>query len=341
MARLPFVRSALAALTLVVIVSAAPAAAQEYIWTADRPDGVAPAGIVGDRVLPVGALEIKPTFQSYDFLGTRFGSQFISFRDLFQFFEFAPFAMSSDVFTANVSYGVTEELTVLGRLGYASHTRELISENDEFLLLENSGLTDAEVHALYELYRMGAWRAHVSGGISIPLGSVDAEDDEATFRSGPLPYDMQNGSGVIGFIPGATIQTMNEYGSVGLQLLARIFVGENSRGWRSGNAMDANLWAQYRVNRFISVNSGLRATARNAIQGFDVDLDPQRDPGELPTSIAGERVDIPLGLNLRMPEGPLSGHRLGVEFLFNVHEDLDGPWLAADQGFTLSWTMTF
>ena len=341
MVRTPFKSGTLATIAVVATFSAAPLGAQEHTWTDQRPDGVAPAGITAARVLPMGAVEIRPTLQSFDFQGTRFGSDFLTSSQVLQLFELEPFAMSSDVYTLNLSYGVTERFTVTGRIGFADHRRELFDDEDAFFVLENSGVTDAEIHGLFEVYRMGAWRAHVQGGISIPTGEIDAEDEEATFRSGPLPYDMQTGGGVVGFLPGATVQTQNEYGTVGLQLLGHIFVGENSRDWRPGNTVEANMWAAYRVNDFISLSSGLRATARGAIEGFDDELQAGRDPGENPLSYAGERVDIPLGLNLRIADGILANHRFGVEFLWTVHEDLDGPWIAADDGFTLSWTMTY
>lgn len=331
----------LALAALAVQLTAAPAGAQEYIWSADRPDGVAPAGIFGDRVLPVGVAEVKPWYRSFDHEGTRFGSDFIGFNELLSTFELVPFAMSTDVVGVDVAFGAVEDLTVLVRLAYASLQRDLVDEDINVFTLESSGVTDIEAHALWEVYRQGAWRAHLQGGLSVPTGSVDAEDDEATFRSGPLPYDMQLGAGVLGVIPGATIQAMNEVGSVGLQLLGRVYLGENDRGWRPGNSTHLNGWAAYRLNRFFSVSSGVRASAFNAIEGFDPDLQPFRDPGEFPASFGGERVDIPLGLNLRIPEGKLAGHRVSLEFLFNAHEDLEGPWLAADDGFMIAWTAVF
>ena len=78
------------------------------------------------------------------------------------------------------------------------------------------------------------------------------------------------------------------------------------------------------------------------IEGFDPDLDPARDPGEWPISFAGTRVDIPVGLNLYMPEdGPWAGHRLSVELVFPVHESFDGPWLASDWGASVGWQVGF
>ncbi|MGD2069207.1 MAG: hypothetical protein PVI57_11085 [Gemmatimonadota bacterium] len=339
MASRTLVSGALLALALQLTIWSAPAAGQQYDWTYERPDGVAPASLFATRVLPAGVVQIAPQFRSFDHTGTRFGSEFISYEELLGLFEEVPFAMSSDLFAADVSFGVTPEFTLLARVGWLDNTREVVDQDLQILTLENDGITDVEVHGLYQVYAEGPWRAHLSGGLSLPTGSVD--DEDGVFRSGPLPYDMQTGAGVVGLLPGATVQTMNEHGSVGMQVTGRIYVGENDRGWRPGNGVQAAAWASYRFNRFFSVSSGVYARAWNPIEGFDPDLHPERDPGELPSSFGGERVDIPLGVNLRLPEGPLAGHRLGVDFLFNVHEDLDGPWLAADDGFTITWTKAF
>lgn len=317
------------------------AAQEDFTWTADRPDGVAPAGVVADRVLPLGAFEFQASYRSYDHAGVRFGNQFLFVDEVLQFFDFAPFAMSTRSYSATLSYGATDDVTLVGRFGWIEKEREQLTQDDQIFTLSNEDLADPELLALWEILGQDEWRVHLQAGASIPLGSVEEESEVSGIRTGVLPYEMQTGTGVIGLLPGITAQAMNESGSVGLQVQGRAYVGENDRGWRPGNAVEANGWAAYRVSRFISVSSGLRATAWGAIEGFDTELVPQRDPGELPGSFAGERVDIPLGVNVRMAEGPLAGHRMSVEFLWNVHEELDGPWLASDDGFVLRWTAAF
>lgn len=342
MPRTSFLFGVLAALGAQLLAPRGSVSAQDFVWTGDRPDGVAPTGIFADRVLPEGVFEIRPSFTSFDFEGTRFGSDFISFDELLDVFDIVPFEMSTRNVLLNASYGVSDRVTLVARFGWTEIERDQVTGDLDIFTLDNDGITDTEVHLLYEAYRQGPWRAHLQAGVSIPTGEVDDEGDAPGFRSlGILPYDMQIGTGVFGIVPGATVQAMNEHGSVGLQLLGRIFVGENDRNWRPGHAAEVNGWAAYKFNRFFSVSSGLRARTWAPIEGFDESLDPGRDPGEDPLSFGGERVDVPLGINLYVAEGPLAGQRFAVEFLFNVHEELDGPWLAADQGFTVSWTGSF
>ena len=41
-------------------------------------------------------------------------------------------------------------------------------------------------------------------------------------------------------------------------------------------------------------------------------------------------MDLPLGVNLHMASGPLASHRIGLEAVWTVHEDVDGPIIASD-----------
>jgi len=343
MSRTPTFLGALAVAGAVLAASAthAQAQTQDFTWTEDRPDGVTPAGLYATRILPEGAFQIMPTFRRFDRSGLRLGTDFVTTDELFAFFDQVPFAMSVETVMLNASYGASENVTLLARIGYVDKGRDVLTNDDVFFSLENDDVTDLELQGLWEIYSAGAWKAHLHGGISIPLTEPDADETVPGIRAGTLPYDLQIGSGVFGFIPGLTVQTMNEHGSVGFQVQGRVYVDENDQNWRPGDSVEGNLWAQYRINDFISISSGVRGQSWGAISGFDPSLDPQRDPGELASSFEGERVDIPLGLNLLLPEGPLAGHRLGVDFFWNVHEDVEGPLLAADDGWVLSWTKTF
>ena len=51
------------------ILAATPLSAQDYVWTGSRPDAAPPAGIVADRVLPAGAVELRYIFSNTSFEG--------------------------------------------------------------------------------------------------------------------------------------------------------------------------------------------------------------------------------------------------------------------------------
>lgn len=49
-------------LAATLLLAAAPVSAQEYVWNADRPDGVARVGIHADRPLAGGTLRVDYRF---------------------------------------------------------------------------------------------------------------------------------------------------------------------------------------------------------------------------------------------------------------------------------------
>jgi hypothetical protein len=328
------------------LVTAPGLGAQEYTWSADRPDAVAPVGITNDRTLGGGNLELAYRFGRSELTGLKFGNQIFDVDDALELFTFIPIEGVAEAHVVHVGYGVDDDLSITATGGWLTKTRSAGNE-EVFFSNQSSGMTDIELDVLWQAYAQGAWRSHLQMGLVIPTGSVDETGDfpasgelgEATGVQ--LPYNMQIGTGAWALVPGVTAQVMNEVGSVGGQVRAVFALADNDRGWRPGTRVDANLWAGYRFNDFVSASAGVRMSAMNAIQGVDPDLETLRDPGDLALSFAGERVDLPLGVNLRMTEGPLAGHRLSIESVWTVHEEFDGPALAADWGFNIGWSKEF
>lgn len=324
------------ALTALAGPLAAPAEAQDHQWTSERPDGVAPMGIIADRTLAAGALEVGYRYSNMDAEGLKLGPTRVDELTALQTFQFVPLARTVDTHVFTAGYGLSDDLTVLGRFGWVSKTREAANE-EFFFLQESSGFADAQLDVLWDVYERGAYRAHVQLGALLPLGSVDERGDFPEAADVILPYDMQIGSGSFALVPGVVASTQNEAGTVGAQILGFLHLTENDRGYRPGNRVEANAWAAYRFNEYFSASSGVRARGSDPIHGFDAELETFRDPGDLSLSFGGTRVDIPLGLNVRLPEGPLAGNVVGVEFTWTVHESVDGTRLASDWGFTLGW----
>ncbi len=50
---------------------------------------------------------------------------------------------------------------------------------------------------------------------------------------------------------------------------------------------------------------------------------------------------FPVGINIRLPSGPLAGQRFGVEAVWTDHEDTHGPRIASDWTVSVGWQGTF
>ena len=328
-------------LAAALFLAAAPLGAQEYVWTEDRPDGVAPAGITADRTLPGGVLELAYRFGHASAQGLRFGNQTVVESEVLGLgFTFVPVERTSDMHWASLGLGLRDDITVMASGGWVEFNRTTANDSTIFFN-ESSGITDVDVEGLWEFYRMGSYRGHLQLGVNVPVGSIEERGDFGDAVDVLLPYEMQIGTGAWAIAPGLTGQVQNEVGSVGAQVKGIFSLTDNDRGWRPGTQVSGKLWAGYRFNDFVSVSGGIRGYHSSAIQGFDIELETLRDPGDLALSFASERVDLPFGVNVRIPGGPLAGQRLSAEAVWTVHERADGPILAHDWGFLIGFQSSF
>ena len=328
-------------LTAALSLAAAPAGAQVFVWNADRPDGASPVGIVADRTLAKGSVQTRYRFMRMKAQGLRSGADQLADLDALDLgFSFVPVRRTVDVHMVSVGIGVTDDLTLRASGGWTSKQSEFANE-DTFFDTEASGIADLEGDILWQLYGSGPWRGHVQLGIVAPVGSVDQRADFPEASDARLPYDMQIGSETWTLVPAFGAQVMNEFGSVGLQVRGSFPLAVNDRGWKPGQQVDAAFWMARRFNDFVSVSVGLRASVSKGIQGIDPELETLRVPDDLALSFGGNRVDFPIGINLRLPSGPLAGQRFGLEAVWTAHEDTHGPRIASDWTVSLGWQGTF
>lgn len=322
------------------VLAAAPAAAQQIEWSEDRPDAVAPVGIVGDRTLPRGTAELAYRFAHSSARGLRFGTDDVLESDLLDLgFTFVPTRRTVNAHMVTAGLGLTDQVTVLASVAWLEKNRTTANDSVIFFS-ESSGIADAQADVLWEFFREGAYRSHLQLGVIVPVGSFEERGDFPQAADVVLPYDMQIGSGSWAVAPGLTGQVQNDVGSVGAQVRGVFSLTDNDRDWRPGTRVEGRMWAAYRFNDFVSASGGVRGYHSESIQGADPELETLRDPGDLALSFATERVDLPLGVNLRIPSGPLAGQRLMVEAVWTVHEETDGPLLADDWGFVVGWQST-
>jgi hypothetical protein len=317
------------------------------MWTADRPDARAPVSLTEATLMSAGSFQIGLRYLYMDRSGQGYGTDSLTVSQVLSLFDVAPSEMVTRGFAMDLAYGVTDRVTLTATGVFAQKTMDhlaaLEGQSNSFLYYqtEASGLQDFKVNALYDVLSRGDMRFHVHGGVSLPVGSIDTDD--VTPFSDPaatqLPYHQQLGSGTFDLMPGFTFNIQNERASLGLQSKATIRMGENDRGWTLGDVYEANLWAGLKANHWVSASLGVRYSSWGNVEGFDEDLDPNESPEHNTLTQAGTRVDLPVGINFIMPEGQFQGHRLGVEFIFPIHQDLDGPQLKHNWSIVAGWSM--
>ncbi|MEL6365525.1 MAG: transporter [Pseudomonadota bacterium] len=209
---------------------------------------------------------------------------------------------------------------------------------------ETSGFGDTKIAALIGLFDGRVHSAHLNAGFSVPTGSITEEDDVLTpMGTRPTirtPYPMQLGSGTWDLEPGITY--LGEQGPVawGAQYRATLRTGENDEGYALGDIHQTTAWASYGLSPSSSVSARVAARTQGRIDGIDPQITAPVQTAN-PDFQGGERIELGAGLNLMAQSGPLSGHRVSVEALLPVYQDLNGPQMRTDWTLTVGWQKAF
>jgi hypothetical protein len=337
-------------LVVVLLAIAAPLAAQdEMVWSSRRPDAQAPFGVVGGQLLGDRQIQVTYRFSQMASKGVWFDGDSLSLETTLDFYHWAPRRLTATQHEVELAYAPMADLTVLARLGYQQREREQYSEDGVLSVASADDLGDLEITGLYGVYDEGPYRAHLQLGATVPTGATEARAIDGS----ALPYDMRAGSGTFAVTPGLTMATQNDAGSVGAQVTGTFHLGTNDIGYAEGDRFNLNVWAAYRANSFFSVSARVAYQNWKRIEGADPELDAVNsgwfddfdkafDPGYEAYWQGGSRMDIPVGINLYMPEGSrFAGHRLSLEYIYPVSQKYDGPQLGADWGLVAGWQVVF
>ena len=342
------VRKSLSVVALLAF--ATPLAAQdELVWSSRRPDSQAPFGVVGAKLLEAGQFELTYRFSDLTSRGVWFDHDSLTLEESLDLYHWVPLRRTSMQHQVGVAYGATPDLTLMATMGYTQREREQYSDDGILTVADADDIGDLEVQAMYRAYGEGPYQAHLQLGVTIPTGPTEARTPDGA----PLAYDMRVGGGTFAVSPGITLGAQNEFGSVGAQLQGKFNLGTNDLDFAMGDRVELNGWAAHRINSYFSVSARLAYQRWKRIDGGDAELDAQNqlwidavgkafDPGFESYYQGGSRLDIPIGLNVYLPEGSrFAGHRLSVEYIHPVSHNYDGPQLGMDWGIVAGWQVVF
>lgn len=319
-----------------------------WTWSPDRPDAKGLLEVFGGRTLATGELELTYNYSQMNYRGVYFVTDSLDLATTLQLFDDAPLTRSEILHQVRLGYGVSDDLTFVAQGEFAVLERETIANNGLIRTgVEQVG--DVEVGVLYNVYADGPYRMHAQVGAVIPtmIGTSTYADTTAAQAGSQvvLPYDMRTSSGTFGVVGGLTGSLQNEIGSVGAQFRARINVLENNAGatgYTPGDQYEANGWVGYNITDNFAILSGVRWQNWDNVDGQDTRLNPGGDPHNQGGMLAGQRVTLPVGFNLVMPQGSLlAGHLLSLEAIYAMHHDYEGPQLGLDWGLNVGYTIDF
>ncbi|PPT05478.1 hypothetical protein CKA32_004973 [Geitlerinema sp. FC II] len=299
-------------------------------WSAARPDGHAPIGVMGDHTHGAGEFMFSYRFMDMHMEGNRDGTDSLSNDEVLEQFPVTPTQMGMQMHMLGAMYAPTDELTLMLMVPYVSMEMDHRTRSGVRFTTNSDGLGDISLSTLYKIWDSDRQRLHLNFGLSFPTGSIDERDNTPAADDAVLPYPMQIGSGTYDLLPGITYLGQSEQGSWGAQVRGRVRLGRNDEDYALGDRLEANSWLARKWTDWFSTSVRVTFRTWGNVRGEDSRLNPMLIPTADPDRRAGSRFDVGLGLNLY----DRRGFRLGVELELPIYQSLDGPQLETD------WTMT-
>ena len=280
-------------------------------------------------------------YMHMDMGGNRDGSRRISFEDTLAQFPVTPVSMTMDMHMFGAMYAPTDGLTAMLMLPYVEKSMDHITRTGGMFRTRSSGLGDIKLAGLISIVNTSRHKLHFNAGVSLPTGSIGERDAIPINPDSQLPYPMQIGSGTWDLLPGITYVGQADSFSWGVQLTGVVRLGTNSRDYSLGDRLQATAWAAVVLADWLS--GSVRVVFENwgNVDGADPELMPGLVQTARPDLQGGDRVDIGIGFNVLLPDGFLQGHRIAVEVIVPVHQNLDGPQMERDWSVIAGWQKAF
>ena len=327
-----------------------------------RADAHAPIGVMGDHFHDAGGVMLSYRYMTMSMQGNRDGTDGISVGEIAttvpnRFFgrpgqpptlRVVPTDMTMEMHMLGAMYAPSDWLTLMAMVQHVSkemtHTTFQGPLGNTVLgrfRTETSGLGDATVAGLFRLVDGdgdgGRW--HATLGVSVPTGDTEKTDTILTPMGGTpkprLPYPMQLGSGSLDPIVGLTWASAPGAVTGGAQWRSTFRIEDNDEDYRLGDEHELTGWLAYGPSDAWSFSARLRVVQRDDIDGIDPAVVAPVQTAD-PDRQGLTRVDAGVGVNWIG-----HGHRLALEVMAPVYEDLDGPQLETDYTVTVGYQFAF
>ena len=338
-------------------VAALSANAQE----AFRADDHAPIGVMADHYHEAGEVMFSYRYMSMSMQGNQDGSNNLSPDQIAttvpnRFFgnpgqpptlRIVPTEMTMDMHMLGAMFAPSDRLTLMTMLTYVDKEMQHLTYQGGMgttvlggFTTKTSGIGDTTLAALIRLRETQTNRLHATLGVSAPTADIDEIGTilaptgmTPTIR---VPYPMQLGSGTYDVIGGLTYSRFFDRWSWGSQWRSTIRTGTNDRGYTLGDEHRLTGWYSRLLSPQFSWSARLEYFDRGNIDGMDPMIMGPVQTAD-PARQGAMRLDAALGINFATE----SGHRIALEYVIPVDQDLNGPQLETDDMLTLGYQYSF
>jgi len=324
----------------------------------------APIGVMGDHMHDKGEWMVSYRYMRMEMSDMRDGTNDLSPEDIAgnaaafpnpnagpAGFRVIPDEMTMEMHMLGAMYGVTDWFTAMVMANYIEKEMNHITfaggagttRLGEFET-RSTGWGDTSVGGMFKLYEDDTHHLHANAMLSIPTGSIKETDDvlaptgaRPTLR---LPYAMQLGSGTYDAMPGLTYTGHKGLWNWGAQYSATIRLeSENDQNYALGDKHKITGWGGYQFNNWFRGTARLTAEHIGDIDGADPLIAAPVTTAD-PDNYGGDFIEAGLGFNI-VPGQSLAGAQIAGEFTAPLHQDLNGPQMKRDYGFTIGLQYSF
>ena len=304
-------------------------------WTSARPDGHAPAGVMGDHTHHAGEFMVGYAFMHMQMAGNRIGTTRLTPEQVLnRGYVATPTDMIMQMHMLNFMYAPTDNLTLMLMVPIHERWMDHITRTGARFRTRSSGIGDLQVFGLWKIYDNHRQRVHLNLGMAFPTGQLNHRDAIPGNPDAILPYPMQLGSGTFDLLPGLTYLGQTDCWSWGVQTLGTIRLGENYRDYRRNHDWTATGWVARKWTSWMSTSFRLQGSVWGDFAGADPNLNPNIISTTDPDLRGGDRIDAFIGMNLYVPKGCLKNFRVEIEAGTPIYQNLDGPQLENDWNLT-------
>ncbi len=312
-----------------------------------------PAGVMISHIHEKGQAMFSYRYMNMQMNRMRIGTETVSDESVFNDYLMSSGNMQMDMHMLMGMYGITNRLTLMGMFHYnfvsmdmkmlpgAVHMHNGVASADMETSMKTSGIGDIKLHALYGLVNRKQHHLLLSGGISLPAGTIDKKGGENSMYSDQrLPYAMQLGSGSMELLPGISYLVQKGRVTWSSQISSVIRTSTNPLHYRWGNELSTNHWMAVQWANNFSSSLRLEATSAGNIKGKDVTLYDGLEPSANPYNYGGDKLLCYVGTAFHFRKGVFKGNRIGMEYGIPFYQNLYGPQMGVSSSLYASWSLS-
>ena len=301
----------------------------------DLPDSHAPISVMGDHTHHTGGWMFSYQYMPMMMAGIGNGTDSLSSSEFENQsdYEIRPKDMSMAMHMIGVMVAPFDQLTLMAMIPYHHNTmRHYHQHHDEpveIMSHKSSGWGDISIDGLWTHINTAQHKSHLTLGLSIPTGKIDAKDNGST-----LGYGMQLGSGTYDIKTAYTYTQFFDQYSVGFQAHYLARTGSNNQGYRLGNQGTVSVWLAKPWNHTLSSSIQLKYATIGKIEGTHDGITAMRssmDPVLDASNSGGQYISAGLGSNLLLT----NGLRLAAEYAVPIKQYWTGYQLRLQNVLTV------